>query len=68
MMQKYSNGELTPHMLRHWVGSKIFENTHNIKDAQEQLGHASYETTANIYVAQNPNRGNKVINMITIKE
>lgn len=64
LLEKYSNHTITPHMLRHWVGSKLFATTGNIKDAQDQLGHASLETTNSFYVSQDKNRGETVINKI----
>lgn len=50
MFNNYSNGEVTPHMMRHWYatvmamaapGGSVF--------AQQQLGHTSQRTTVNIY-------------------
>ena len=64
LLEKYSNHTITPHMLRHWVGSRLFAATGNIRDAQDQLGHASMETTNSFYVAQNKDRGGAVINKI----
>ncbi len=48
--EKYSNGEIYPHMLRHYVGTKLYEKTHNIVIVQKQLRHANYETTVRYYV------------------
>lgn len=64
MLEKYSHHTITPHMLRHWVGSKLYAATGNIRDAQDQLGHASMETTNSFYVAQQKGRGAAVINKI----
>ena len=46
----YSNGEINPHMLRHWVGSKLYEKTKDIVLVQRQLRHKSLETAARYYV------------------
>ncbi len=48
--EKYSNGEIYPHMLRHYVGTKLYEKTNNIVTVQKQLRHANYETTVKYYV------------------
>ena len=45
----YSDG-LYPHMLRHWVGSKLYEQTKDIVLVQRQLRHSSLETSARYYV------------------
>lgn len=47
---EYSNGEINPHMLRHWVGTKLYEDTHDIVLVQRQLRHKNLETTAAYYV------------------
>lgn len=64
IFSKYSNNTITPHMLRHWVGSKLFAATGNIKDAQDQLGHASIDTTNSFYVSQSNTRQQMAINKI----
>jgi integrase/recombinase XerC len=40
----------TGHQLRHWFGSEVYANTHDIRVTQELLGHSSPTTTAG-YVA-----------------
>ncbi len=47
---RYSDGKITPHMLRHWVGTKLYENTKDIVLVQRQLRHANLETAAKYYV------------------
>ena len=42
--------EATAHQLRHWFGTSIYAETHDIRLTQELLGHQSPNTTA-IYVA-----------------
>ena len=46
----YSDGQINPHMLRHWVGTKLYENTKDIVRVQRQLRHKNLETTAAYYV------------------
>lgn len=46
----YSEGEIYPHMLRHWVGSKLYEETKDIVLVQRQLRHKNLETAARYYV------------------
>lgn len=48
--RKYSNGEINPHMLRHWVGTKLYEDTRDIVLVQKYLRHKNLETTAAYYV------------------
>lgn len=50
---RYSNGEIFPHMLRHWVGTKLYEQTKDIVLVQKQLRHSSLETAAKYYVHMN---------------
>lgn len=50
LFRKYSNGEIFPHMLRHWVGTKLYEKTKDIVKVQRQLRHSSLETAARYYV------------------
>jgi integrase/recombinase XerC len=40
----------TTHQFRHWFGSEIYANTHDIRVTQELLGHANPATTAG-YIA-----------------
>lgn len=50
LFSRYSNGEINPHMLRHWVGTKLYENTKDIMIVQKQLRHRNLETAAKYYV------------------
>lgn len=50
LFKKYSDGEINPHMLRHWVGTKLYEQTNDIVLVQKQLRHSSLETAAKYYV------------------
>lgn len=47
---RYSDGNIYPHMLRHWVGTKLYEKTKDIVLVQKQLRHANLETAAKYYV------------------
>lgn len=53
---RYSNGNIYPHMLRHWVGTKLYEKTKDIVLVQKQLRHASLETAAKYYVRIDENK------------
>lgn len=52
---RYSNSEIFPHMLRHWVGTKLYEQTKDIVLVQRQLRHSSLETAAKYYVHMDEN-------------
>lgn len=47
---RYSKGQIFPHMLRHWVGTKLYEKTKDIVKVQRQLRHSSLETASKYYV------------------
>jgi site-specific recombinase XerD len=65
MFEHYSNKEITPHMLRHYVGTKLYEFSGNdIHEVQDQLGHADINTSANSYVAVNKKKRYDALNMI----
>lgn len=48
--ENYSDGQINPHMLRHWVGTEIYKRTQNIVLVQKQLRHKSIEKTIEYYV------------------
>lgn len=48
--RKYSDETIYPHMLRHWVGSKLYQETKDIVLVQRQLRHKNLETAARYYV------------------
>lgn len=50
LFDRYSGKEINPHMLRHWVGTKLYEQTNDIVLVQKQLRHSSLETAAKYYV------------------
>lgn len=56
LFKRYSNGEINPHMLRHWVGTKLYEQTNDIVLVQKQLRHSSLETAAKYYVYMDENK------------
>lgn len=47
--------DITPHMLRHWVGTRLYEQTKDIVLVQKQLRHSSLETAAKYYVHMDEN-------------
>lgn len=47
---RYSDGKITPHMLRHLHGTRLFEKSNNIVKVQRQLRHSSLETAVKYYV------------------
>ena len=47
---RYSDGKINPHMLRHWVGTELYKRTKDIVLVQKQLRHSSLETAAKYYV------------------
>lgn len=50
LFKRYSDGKINPHMLRHWVGTKLYEQTCDIVLVQKQLRHSNLETAAKYYV------------------
>ena len=46
----------TPHKLRHLHCTILLDAQANLKDVQERLGHASAQTTLNVYAHANPNK------------
>jgi site-specific recombinase XerC len=61
----YSGGKITPHRLRDTYGCSIYADTGDIKLVQEQLGHASVETTAKNYVMVDEERSIAAINSLS---
>jgi site-specific recombinase XerC len=48
---EYSNGTIHPHMLRHYVGTRLNESSgHDLEMVRKQLRHKNINTTAKIYV------------------
>ena len=50
-----SNSEIYPHALRHWVGTKLYNNTKDIVLVQRQLRHKSTKTAVEYYVHTDKN-------------
>jgi site-specific recombinase XerD len=51
MFSNYSNKTIHPHLLRHYVGTKIYENgDYDIKKVQKQLRHKDINTSIKYYV------------------
>ena len=51
-----SNGKISPHQLRHWVGTELYAKTLDIKLVQTQLRHKNLETAAKYYVRLDDNK------------
>lgn len=66
--ERYSEDTITPHMLRHWCGSTLYENTKNIKLVQKVLRHKNVATTAEIYVHVSDNDVDDAVNILRIGE
>lgn len=49
IFKTYSDGKLTPHMIRHWYGT-VSTQEYGVVFAQQQLGHKSADITTNSYV------------------
>lgn len=49
IFKTYSNGKITPHMIRHWYGT-VATQEFGVVFAQQQLGHKSADITTNSYV------------------
>lgn len=43
--------KISAHILRHTFCTRLFENTQNIKLLQRVMGHASIQTTLDVYVS-----------------
>jgi integrase len=51
MFGAYSNKTIHPHLLRHYVGTKIYKNSdHDINKVQKQLRHKNINTSIKYYV------------------
>jgi len=59
-----SNKKITPHMLRHYVGTMIYRNTRDIVLVQNQLRHSSLETAAKYYVQADEKKLREVLNTL----
>jgi site-specific recombinase XerD len=59
--------DATAHQLRHWFGSTLYVQTHDIRLTQEMLGHASPATTA-IYTAFDRHAAGEAIKAMSLAE
>lgn len=51
-IERNSNGNITPHMLRHYYITKLYENTRDINLVQDQAGHvAGSSITGDVYIS-----------------
>ena len=57
----------TAHQLRHWFGSTLYAQSHDIRLTQEMLGHASPATTA-IYTAFDRRAAGEAVRAMTFAE
>lgn len=64
-LKKYGLKQITFHGLRHTCGSLLNEQGHTLKDAQEWLGHADIQTTANIYLHLDTKQKENISNSLT---
>lgn len=54
IFKTYSNGKITPHMMRHLYGTTIYRKSkHDIVFTQKQLGHKNIKTTTKYYADAN---------------
>lgn len=49
-LRKYSDEKITPHMLRHFYGSQLYQKTHDIAFVQRQMRHSDINITMSYYV------------------
>jgi len=64
IIKKLKLKKITLHGLRHSTASYLLDKGFNMKEIQEYLGHASYQTTANIYSHISPESKKKMVNTI----
>ncbi len=62
---KYSEGTISPHMLRHYYSTVLYRETgHDHVYVQSQMGHASFDTTMTFYTGADENAIDKALNNI----
>lgn len=61
---EYKNPRLTPHCTRHTFATLSVEAGMNPEDLQKIIGHAKFETTADIYVHENTERLQAAISVL----
>lgn len=62
--KRYSNKTITPHMLRHWCGSWLYEDTKNIELVRKVLRHKNVATTVAHYVHVADNDVDSAVKML----
>jgi integrase len=55
--------QISAHGFRHTHASLLFESGASLKDAQERLGHADINITANVYTHVTENKNRKVLSL-----
>lgn len=50
-------GKITPHGLRHSMATRMFDKGYDVKTVQEQLGHATMNTTMTYYIHHTKGKG-----------
>lgn len=61
MFKTYSQGEITPHMLRHYVGTKMSQAGVAITVIKDQFGHSSVKTTERFYIGSDMSKNREAI-------
>ena len=62
IFRNYSGGKITPHMMRHLYATVLYqESGHDVAFVQEQLRHASSDTTLSIYASGNTEANYEVL-------
>ncbi len=61
---EYKNPRLTPHCTRHTFATLCVESGMNPEDLQKIIGHAKFETTADIYVHENTGKLQAAISLL----
>lgn len=49
---KYGDGKITPHQLRYWVGTQLYNATNDMEVVRKQLGHSNIIVTRENYVQE----------------
>lgn len=57
---------ITAHQLRHFFGTRLYSQTHDLRLVQEMLGHQNPNTTA-VYVKLDPSRGREAVRGLGIE-
>lgn len=61
--KEYSDGKITPHMLRHYFGTMLYKNSnHNIKLVCKRLRHHDVNTSIKYYVEEDEEEANEALN------